>query len=77
MARKLSKKRRDAILAALPELPLLLCVHCSQMTPITCSPRAWKWASEKCPTYKQMEYDFYKRIGGGPVGMTSATRGKS
>ena len=60
----------------LPELPLLLCVHCSQMTPIPCSPRAWKWASEKCPTMKQAEYDFYKRVGGGPVAMTSMTRGR-
>ena len=32
--------------------------------------------TEKCPTYKQMEYNFYKRVGGGPVAMASMTRGR-
>ena len=45
-----------------------------QRTPIPCSRRAWKSASEKCPT--QTEDEFFKRIGGGPVAMTSMTRGR-
>jgi hypothetical protein len=59
----------------LPELPLLLCVHCQQMTTTPCRQRAWKVA-ETCPEMKKAEDDFYRRNAGGPVAMTSLTRGR-
>jgi hypothetical protein len=62
----------------LPELPAHLlerCVHCGHDLPAPCSPRAWRKA-ESCPFYKQFEADFYRRNAGGPVAMTSLTRGR-
>jgi hypothetical protein len=66
------KPKRD-VLRALEALPRKQCEHCGHEEIAPCSPRAWRQA-ERCPSFKAAEFEFYRRIGNGPVASTSPTR---
>ena len=54
-------------------VPLKRCRFCATNVIEPC--RRYRQA-QPCLYFKRFEHDFYQRVGGGPVAMTSATRGR-